>query len=704
MDFHSLARKELQTLCKRNKIPANITNVAMADALKALEIVEGLEEFMDQSQSPEKTMNKSSQGIPSTVSRTSTRRKTTKEEPQSTQSTTRTRRTTRRTMESSEENNNVNVPEIPVMSTTTRRRAQKTEPKPEVKEHKNSDLLETPASQSGRRRPGVGSNRRKVEAQKDEGSVQQGYGTRRSVRLVEMGWLTLKESEKMEPVKIVEMVEGEADNMNAQFGATSEVPLARNLSASLEDERDLKYDILENSKCHNGENDSTLISEDDSHRFDNLDGLAFYTKDATPNEKTDEPEGEGELADIPDGIISPKGSDDVAVSEDSYEIVNLNNKLVADEINDVSKESYDIVNLNEELVAETKLIDVSVAAFEDISEAEFMGTIEVVSVEEYANNAPQDLECQKLVGKDCDIDAVHDDLAKLPEAEEYDQGKVSQNVSVLPKDHMDSSEKMGNDESDDEPDEIVPASNIVDAFLGDSDINDDTGSNNNSFADELMTNMVDEEALVDESSFHNASQSVVDDIPVHKNGDAEGLVGVCAMPAEEFAETAQEIPPEEKSPPAAKLKSPCASLTSNSAITTSIQLSPMTAQFSQPTRFTPRKSSSKKQTTIQKVTQVSDNINKENIEHNSMKELEPGLGKVKKNKNILDEETMQNLEGMSLRNLKKLTKMFDELQITDNTKNKENKNFSKQPFGKSRPALQTLPQNCMRTAEAEKQN
>lgn len=39
MDFHSLTRKELQTLCKKNKIPANITNVAMADALKALEIV-----------------------------------------------------------------------------------------------------------------------------------------------------------------------------------------------------------------------------------------------------------------------------------------------------------------------------------------------------------------------------------------------------------------------------------------------------------------------------------------------------------------------------------------------------------------------------------------------------------------------------------------------------------------------------------------
>lgn len=39
MDFHSLKRRDLQALCKKNKIPANITNVAMADALAALDIV-----------------------------------------------------------------------------------------------------------------------------------------------------------------------------------------------------------------------------------------------------------------------------------------------------------------------------------------------------------------------------------------------------------------------------------------------------------------------------------------------------------------------------------------------------------------------------------------------------------------------------------------------------------------------------------------
>jgi len=39
LDFHSLGRKDLQNLCKRNKIPANMTNAAMADALHSLDTV-----------------------------------------------------------------------------------------------------------------------------------------------------------------------------------------------------------------------------------------------------------------------------------------------------------------------------------------------------------------------------------------------------------------------------------------------------------------------------------------------------------------------------------------------------------------------------------------------------------------------------------------------------------------------------------------
>ncbi|KAG8066082.1 hypothetical protein GUJ93_ZPchr0004g39860 [Zizania palustris] len=46
MDFHALPRRDLQALCKRNGVRANMTNVAMAEALASLPTVDGLEEFV----------------------------------------------------------------------------------------------------------------------------------------------------------------------------------------------------------------------------------------------------------------------------------------------------------------------------------------------------------------------------------------------------------------------------------------------------------------------------------------------------------------------------------------------------------------------------------------------------------------------------------------------------------------------------------
>ncbi|XP_021725774.1 uncharacterized protein LOC110692991 [Chenopodium quinoa] len=46
VDFHSLSRRDLQALCKRNKKPANTTNAAMAASLESLEVVEGLQELL----------------------------------------------------------------------------------------------------------------------------------------------------------------------------------------------------------------------------------------------------------------------------------------------------------------------------------------------------------------------------------------------------------------------------------------------------------------------------------------------------------------------------------------------------------------------------------------------------------------------------------------------------------------------------------
>ncbi|KAI3925275.1 hypothetical protein MKW92_033252 [Papaver armeniacum] len=69
MDFHSLTRRQLQSLCKKNKIPANMTNVAMADALSSLTTVEGIEDI-----------GKSMPETPLTTRKTATARKPVKRE------------------------------------------------------------------------------------------------------------------------------------------------------------------------------------------------------------------------------------------------------------------------------------------------------------------------------------------------------------------------------------------------------------------------------------------------------------------------------------------------------------------------------------------------------------------------------------------------------------------------------------------------
>ncbi|TVU20718.1 hypothetical protein EJB05_30312 [Eragrostis curvula] len=45
MDFHALPRRDLQALCKRNAIRANMSNAAMADALRSLQSVKGIDEI-----------------------------------------------------------------------------------------------------------------------------------------------------------------------------------------------------------------------------------------------------------------------------------------------------------------------------------------------------------------------------------------------------------------------------------------------------------------------------------------------------------------------------------------------------------------------------------------------------------------------------------------------------------------------------------
>ncbi|KAB5512312.1 hypothetical protein DKX38_029340 [Salix brachista] len=170
MDFHSLSRKELQDLCKKNKIPANMTNIAMADALEALDKVEGLlAEFTnvpehDMQQSPEKAMSGSPKA-PQTSARTSTRIRT---------------------------------------STASARQKMESTAMEIVEQQEKNNVPKTPATRSSRRMAPAVSARGKVEAQNEQKSVQRVYNTRSAVRLLEKGMegLGLKEKERVRPLKM----------------------------------------------------------------------------------------------------------------------------------------------------------------------------------------------------------------------------------------------------------------------------------------------------------------------------------------------------------------------------------------------------------------------------------------------------------------------------------------------------------------------
>ncbi|EOA20368.1 hypothetical protein CARUB_v10000682mg [Capsella rubella] len=215
MDFHSLLRRDLQFLCKRNKIPANMTNVAMADALDALEIVEGLDEYMSQSvQSPTSVAKQP----PNTATRATRRKTTVKAEPQSTSlMVSRSCRSTSKSLagEMDQENLNKNVAQEPKTST--------------VKFEAN--VPKTPAARSTRKASVPTSC-----AKKDD-LVQSVYSTRRSTRLLEkcMADLSLKTGETLDKPAKNEVTEQKISVQEKNpAGSEAEVIPGRDLSVSME--------------------------------------------------------------------------------------------------------------------------------------------------------------------------------------------------------------------------------------------------------------------------------------------------------------------------------------------------------------------------------------------------------------------------------------------------------------------------------------
>ncbi|EOA30391.1 hypothetical protein CARUB_v10013512mg [Capsella rubella] len=231
MDFDSLPRRDLQFFCKRNKIPANMTNIAMADALKALEIVEGVDDFM----------NQSPMSVARTAART-TRKKASKDDTQSSDLVTRSCYVASKSLagEMEQENRDTNMLLNPPVSRTSAAatsvavKLDVTDDMPEV------NVSKTPAVRTTRRAQAAAS------CKKDE-SVQRVYSTRRSVRLLEesMADLSLKSNV---PAKKHEVAEKEDSPAGSKYQAKSdensenvkevEVVSVRDLNDSLEKEWD----------------------------------------------------------------------------------------------------------------------------------------------------------------------------------------------------------------------------------------------------------------------------------------------------------------------------------------------------------------------------------------------------------------------------------------------------------------------------------
>ncbi|CAN1196375.1 hypothetical protein LINPERHAP2_LOCUS43536 [Linum perenne] len=202
-DFHSLLRKDLQALCKLNKIPANITNVAMADSLQALHQVEGLDELIEALSSDPNRSVHGTPMVPQSARRGSVRR-----------------------------NPSAAVVE-PETLTRTRRTAKKSAA-PEA----GGCPPQTPATAVSRRKTSVTAETSKfnLEAGDEVSSVQKVYSTRRSVRL--LGKTVEKMCLKETVVQQNEVVAAGADSSIDLKEETDES--CRNLDFFLESETDVK--------------------------------------------------------------------------------------------------------------------------------------------------------------------------------------------------------------------------------------------------------------------------------------------------------------------------------------------------------------------------------------------------------------------------------------------------------------------------------
>ncbi|PQM41246.1 microtubule-associated protein futsch [Prunus yedoensis var. nudiflora] len=657
MDFSSLTRKELQALCKKNKLPANLTNVAMADSLKALDKVEGLEEFLNQSksdpqQSPEKTMN-GSLSIPRTAGRTSTRRKPIQVEPESSQPLTQSRRGTRRAVSDEMDQEKTEVPKTPA-APNTRRRA--------------------PAASA-----------RQNTTQKENPSVQSVYNTRRSVRLLEKNMAKLSldyensMSFKMDELSTEinngsEKSDGSVDmgsNMQTVSEASSERVDVSEVSSEpksngpLENEGKLQDDVQEPNKTDmiKVEDDSKVKSEVESGVFEPKSASDVIV-DVSHEEGSDETDDKEPHDEGTEKSIAAKVSDDISVEV----MCNAN-----------AAQSSLLQEVNESLSAE---------------ESTDPNSLTLSSTHDPAQN-PED-KCRSLEIKESETNAAEDQDFDSKSAPVGETGEVKDvtNVEGAAKPQV-----LTLSLSDERQSMISSKDSIM--YGAEGDYKEKFNFESDFSSEEDSGDDISEDETMNEKSIE-CEDKKKDDMQVSEGGDissensvAECLVDANASAVAEVATATQFSPLSDEIPKSMKLAvaqeampvEEVSMVTNDHEGTPKLPLAAadlLPLQFPRPTLSKSGKSPGKKQSAI--LNYIFDDNEEKDIESGD-KTLELGGVEMKRDTDTVQKE----LDTKSLRQLKKMLK--NQLNIGDS------KNGTKM-VEKPRIALQEVPENQMAVNKA----
>ncbi|PON98391.1 hypothetical protein TorRG33x02_056250 [Trema orientale] len=661
MDFHSLSRKNLQALCKKNKIPANTTNVAMANALQALQHVEGLEDVLNQF--PEDTVI-GSPDVPPTSCRTSTRRRPIKAEPESSQpALTRSRRGTRRGV----------VEE-------------------EAVDFERNEIPNTPAAMSAHRRAPSISAHPKMEAPKDESSVQQRvYSTRRSVRLLEktMEKLTLTvEGRNIQPLKMEDELCDEIANGSSENEAKRQT-LSEESSGKAEDS-----EITTSESNSNGsveiqiglENDGQDNTESGVHEVEDFNSKSELVDEAPEERSGDSPVNlvetpDEEIIDVTDETIDENERGDLLLTKNSFEAQESHKDLNADQ--DLATDSLAAENFN----AVSTEVEASVRKEENGFSV----------VEESGEPVPLNLSSASVQTENLESESEWVVIVNVDEVDP-DQGIRGSKVEPEPSTEIEElyREEESGDDSSEEESEDSEASDEEDYSSRDSeDISDDEVKSEETDSDASLVDVdvieaklaittqapptsVKQETALSEVQFSNSEKL---------SGSSGALVDVYVSAAEDVTEAKSGNLPSGGN---GSTKSPLPLFAADQ----------LQGQFPRPTMSTPSQPSSKTHPVIQKISEILGEY-QQGMEEAGGTALPTAEDEVERNENATDDhDKTKPYAEKSLRQLQKMLK--DKLQIKNSKKDNKDKIDTKAE--KTRIALQTLPENRIDVDETQREN